>query len=795
VNLLAFPPGTLPSQPTLVVSRASIPSLLLTVAPVIVPGGDFLANAAVPVPVTVPPLAATGNSLPLVVDGLTAMAMDDPALVLPAAVISPEGEPLLAGDEGLAIRCKLPEPMLTALALHRVVTPGVREPSVAVPASPGVGLPKVETRRATTIAADADPARPDVVATATVVSVPATLESASPLAPPLAEPRAGPASAQQGPQPKAAPDLPVTTSRGAASTSPQVARPDEGPSSVGAEEPPPEPVVAMRPIADRRPQARPDAVPELRQGTRPDGTLVERAPNPAVPAASLTAGRSKRPEVFTPASPAAKVAPPPVALSPSPPVAAAAPIVQPARPHATLEPDAVQTVSVPVPVPVQTAVENAPLAPVVRATSPDPAPVLPASAAAQPQVASSNVSSPPASDDDAEAIVREHVVGQDTAERAPVPVQPQPLPAPGTPIAAAEVEPRSAVPAAAAAPVVMAAADPKAPAARALPVDPSARRPAAQRADAPVRSTAATPGAPVVARRAPDRAFPVAADQLDRASIDDGSSPAAAAQPARAPDPAQPRVAAAPAQLVNASPVTGMPMVAVDPPRAEIVPPTMSAPIHPATPTAEAEPAAPRVEREAVAASPVPALPVADRAVMPAFRAFATAMFEAAGRDARPAIDPAVSPAAPLAGVAAPLTAPATADVAAPMDLLQPRWPAAMAERIEILRDRADAGDTRIRLIPDALGSIDIAVRQVGDTIHVHFTAAEAQTRAMLIEAQPQLARAAADRGMSLGEASVGGGQGDTPGQRAPQSAPTPHAPRPARPVREDVTDTDTRIA
>ncbi|HEX8555562.1 MAG TPA: hypothetical protein VF695_12705, partial [Sphingomonas sp.] len=564
MNLLAFPPGTLPSQPTLVVSRASIPSLLLTAAPVIVPGGNFLANAAVPVPVTVPPLAATGNSLPLVGDGVTAVAVDDPALVLPAAVVSPEGEPLLAGDEGLAIRCKLPEPMLTALALHRVVTPGVREPGVAVPASPGVALPKVETRRATTLAADADPARPDVVATATVVSVPATLESASPLAPPLAEPRAGPASAQQGPQPKAAPDLPVSAKRGAASTSPQVARPDEGPSSVGAEEPPPEPVVAMRPIADRRPQARPDAVPELRQGTRPDVTLVERAPNPAVPAASLTAGRSKRPEVFTPASPAAEVAPPPVAPSPLPPVAAAAPIVQPARPHATLEPDAVQTVPVPVPVPVpvQTAVENAPSAPVVRAASADPAPVLPASEAAQPQVASSNVSSPPASDDDAEAIVREHVVGQDTAERVPMPIQPQPqpqpLPAPGTPIAAAEVEPRSAVPAAAAAPVVMAAADPKAPAARALPVDPSARRPAAQRADAPVRSTAATPGAPVVARRSPDRAFPVAADQLDRASSDDGSSPAAAAQPARAPDPAQPRVAAAPAQLVSASPVTGM---------------------------------------------------------------------------------------------------------------------------------------------------------------------------------------------------------------------------------------------
>ena len=35
-----------------------------------------------------------------------------------------------------------------------------------------------------------------------------------------------------------------------------------------------------------------------------------------------------------------------------------------------------------------------------------------------------------------------------------------------------------------------------------------------------------------------------------------------------------------------------------------------------------------------------------------------------------------------------------------------------MIDRIETLRDAADATDTRVRLIPDALGSIDVAVRQ-----------------------------------------------------------------------------------
>ena len=63
-----------------------------------------------------------------------------------------------------------------------------------------------------------------------------------------------------------------------------------------------------------------------------------------------------------------------------------------------------------------------------------------------------------------------------------------------------------------------------------------------------------------------------------------------------------------------------------------------------------------------------------------------------------------------------------------------------MIAHIETLRDNADAGDTRIRLIPDALGTIDVAVKRDHDTLHVQFTAEQATTRTLIQDAQPRLA-------------------------------------------------------
>jgi flagellar hook-length control protein FliK len=104
------------------------------------------------------------------------------------------------------------------------------------------------------------------------------------------------------------------------------------------------------------------------------------------------------------------------------------------------------------------------------------------------------------------------------------------------------------------------------------------------------------------------------------------------------------------------------------------------------------------------------------------------------------------------------------------LDLGREGWPTDMIAHIEQLRDAADATDTRIRLSPDMLGSVDIDVRQDGDTLHVRFIAEQAQTRTLLQEAQPRLAEAAEARGLKLGGSSVDlGAQGQ---HRQPAAQP-----------------------
>ena len=129
------------------------------------------------------------------------------------------------------------------------------------------------------------------------------------------------------------------------------------------------------------------------------------------------------------------------------------------------------------------------------------------------------------------------------------------------------------------------------------------------------------------------------------------------------------------------------------------------------------------------------------------------------------------------------------------LDLTRDSGLKGIIDRIETLRDTADAGDTRVRLIPDALGSIDVAVRQDGDRVHVRFTAEHDATRALIAEAQPRLTELAAARGVRIGETSVSSGTGRE-NQPAPQPRPTPTFTRaPNRPARETESTTDHRLA
>ncbi len=129
----------------------------------------------------------------------------------------------------------------------------------------------------------------------------------------------------------------------------------------------------------------------------------------------------------------------------------------------------------------------------------------------------------------------------------------------------------------------------------------------------------------------------------------------------------------------------------------------------------------------------------------------------------------------------------------APLDMRQERWPHAMIERIEMLRDAADAVDTRIRLVPDALGAIDVSVKTDGDTVRVHFNAEQAATRTLLADAQPRLAELAEARGLKLAQGSLGDG-GAHQQQRAPAAPQTPNRPAPVSAVIADAPD-DIRIA
>lgn len=203
-------------------------------------------------------------------------------------------------------------------------------------------------------------------------------------------------------------------------------------------------------------------------------------------------------------------------------------------------------------------------------------------------------------------------------------------------------------------------------------------------------------------------------------------------------------------------------------------------------------------------ATAAPAI-VVGAAPQPAARAFAAAL-ATAWRDRSPHGDDqdAGTTAAPTLGLATPLQgrdhgvvqATGAAGQSA-LDLTHDTGLQRMIDHIETLRDGADARDTRIRLVPDALGGVDVAVRQQGDRIHVHFTADHEATRALLAEAQPRLSELAAARGVRIGDTSVsvdpGSGNDAAPQQRpAPPVAAAPRAPSAEA---ETETPTDLRVA
>lgn len=192
-------------------------------------------------------------------------------------------------------------------------------------------------------------------------------------------------------------------------------------------------------------------------------------------------------------------------------------------------------------------------------------------------------------------------------------------------------------------------------------------------------------------------------------------------------------------------------------------------------------------------AAPQAAAPV----ILPALQAFGAAIRRAMADEHKPA--PSANDTVPgltgLAGAAMPATGQTVAPGDTTLDTADRRWPHAMAEQIERLRDTADAQSTRIRLLPDALGPVDVAVRRDGEQVHVHFATADAQTRQLLADAQPRLAEAAEARGLKLGRTDVSGGElagGDRQQQRSTaQNQTGQNQPSRSAPARATTADTD----
>ena len=192
--------------------------------------------------------------------------------------------------------------------------------------------------------------------------------------------------------------------------------------------------------------------------------------------------------------------------------------------------------------------------------------------------------------------------------------------------------------------------------------------------------------------------------------------------------------------------------------------------------------------------------------LQPAAQAFAAAMFAASAPiDVRPdasdddllpiALTTAVQtvPQSPMVAVAAPTQGQAPA-----LDLAQDDWMATMIDRIETLRDESGGvRETRMKLLPEALGNVEVSVRRdETGAIQVRIAADTAQARALLADAAPKLAEMAEARGVKLGGSSVDAGAGDTR-RDAPAPNPTPVARRPAAARDTTTTDasSDTRLA
>lgn len=284
-----------------------------------------------------------------------------------------------------------------------------------------------------------------------------------------------------------------------------------------------------------------------------------------------------------------------------------------------------------------------------------------------------------------------------------------------------------------------------------------------------------------------------------------------ATTPSAAPQPAITTEAAIPAPTIPVAP-NGAAAPPTQPPRVDQVAPSgatgvavgFDRPV--ASERASTPITVPLAPVQRTAASDGSAAPVPSSAR--AAQVFAAAIHRALGeQDARRPTDPAPTLAAPAPALVAGVGAAGSAH-AGTLDMRHGSWPAVMIERIASLRDMAAENDTKLRLSPDMLGTIDVSLKRDGDAVQVQISAEQAQTRQMLAEAQPRLAELADARGVKLhlsgapggsAEQQAGSGPGQHAGGDAPRQQAAPASPFSTRPrsaaSRGDADAHDERIA
>lgn len=290
------------------------------------------------------------------------------------------------------------------------------------------------------------------------------------------------------------------------------------------------------------------------------------------------------------------------------------------------------------------------------------------------------------------------------------------------------------------------------------------------------------------------------------------SVPSAVIQPAPQIAPAVPAAApVVPVQQVAQPAPVATPVIAVAPIAAPVTP--IAAAASPVTPIAApaAAPTQPTTvpqEAQQQAAAPLHRAPTAQLVAAPQVQqqVAAQAMFDGGQPGGSQRDDRGDTPEAVITPIHNVTTQPAAQPVAQvtapqpPLDLARRDWMEGMIDRIETIQSEGGARETRIRLTPDALGSIDVSITHDEGGVRVHIAADSAQARAMLAEAAPRLTEMAESRGLKLAQANVDpGAAGTGQGQRDTRQ---PEAPVPTRPASartaandDDGAETDSRLA